>query len=245
VRTLCVLLALAVIAIGLSARALSAGASATRNEPVALAACVSRPSGKAIDEGTPSRSLLSILGVLRRPATPADSLPASWLYSFTSGAVARIQGGEVFVRYVRRARVIGDTTYYLIPSLFTGCGVYKITGEGITILRAQSKGTGSGGAHFDAAQIEQGKAYGFSGGFTHTTITMLIPDGVASVTLHYPPGQVGGSNHNPAPAFTITTDPVENVLVVTVPRGGNRFMAPLTMTWRSASGTTVRTLNSL
>ena len=74
---------------------------------------------------------------------------------------------------------------------------------------------------------------------------MLVPDGVASVTLHYPAGKIGGFDQHHASAFTATTNVVGNLLVVTVPRGGNRLMAPMTMTWRSASGTTVKTFTSL
>jgi hypothetical protein len=214
------------------------------NAPATLAACSSHPNG--VDEGTPSRSLLSILGVLRRPAAHADALPRTDFDFFTIG-VARVRGEEVFVRYVRRARVIGNTSYYLIPSVFTGCGVLKLTGEGITLWAAQKpNGSGSGGGHADAGRIEQGKAYLTpSGASTHTTIAMLIPDGVATVTLEYPPGAVGGSNYTHAPAFTTTAHVVQNLLVVTVPRGGHRFMTPMTMTWRAANGTTVKTFHSL
>jgi hypothetical protein len=210
-----------------------------------LAAC-SHPNGGRVNDGTPSQSLLSILGVLRRPATPADALPASWLHFFTVGAGAHIQGGDVFVRFVRRARVIGNTSYYLVPSLFTGCGVYKITGEGVTILAAKPNGSGSGGGHADATRIEQGQAYLTpSGASTHTTIAMLIPDGVATVTLQYPPGAVGGSSSSRAPAFTTTEQVVENLLVVTVPRGGNRLKGPMTMTWRAATGAAIKTFARL
>jgi hypothetical protein len=48
-----------------------------------------------------------------------------------------------------------------------------------------------------------------------------------------------------APAFTVTTNIVGNLLVVTIPRGGNRLLAPMTMTWRSANGTIVKTLHTL
>lgn len=51
-------------------------------------------------QGPPSKSLLSILGVLRRPATAADALPESFKESLTSRGV----WGDVFVRYVRRTR---------------------------------------------------------------------------------------------------------------------------------------------
>jgi len=34
---------------------------------------------------------------------------------------------------------------------------------------------------------------------------MLIPDGVATVTLHYPAGKIGGFDRKHAPPLTITT----------------------------------------
>ena len=57
---------------------------------------VSCPPSKSL-QGRPSRSLLSILGVLRRPAVAADAIHI-FEGGFTRG---------VFVRYIRRARVAG------------------------------------------------------------------------------------------------------------------------------------------
>jgi hypothetical protein len=215
------------------------------NAPETLAACVSHQNGRGVDEGTPSRSLLSILGVLRRPATKADALSGSLFSFFTSGGAARVRGEEIFVRYVRRARVIGDRSYYLIPSVFSGCGVLKLTGEGITVWRQDGGGGGSGGGDADASEIEQGEAYASESVFTHTSITMLVPDGVATVTLQYPAGRVGGFNTHHAPAFTATAKVVGNVFVSTLPRGGMRLRAPMTMIWRAANGATVKTFHRL
>jgi len=38
---------------------------------------------------------------------------------------------------------------------------------------------------------------------------------------------------------------VGNLMVVTISRGRNRLMAPMTMTWRAANGRTVNTFSSL
>jgi hypothetical protein len=192
--------------------------------------------------GAPPASLLSILGVLRRPATPADALPATIGVGLTN--LESALGLEIFVGYVRRARVIEGTSYYLVPVHFTGCGRFRSKpSDGIMMWRAGAGGGGVGGGA-DAAQIEQGRAYGTLGGFTHTQIHMLVPDGVATVTLHYPAGRVGGFDRSDAPAFRIWTNVVGNVMVVTVPRAGNRLTAPMTMTWRAASGTIVKTFSS-
>jgi hypothetical protein len=213
--------------------------------PTALAACV-HPEAKHIDEGTPSRSLLSILAVLRRGARPADALPPSDLDMFTSGGVAHIFGGNVFVRYVRRARVIGSTSYYVIPSLFSDCTAYKFIGDGVTLYQGSKNGSGSGGRDYDATEIEQGMAYYDSSGLLshRTSIAMLIPDGVATVTLVYPPGEVGGSDPNRTPGVTIKANVVGNVFAATVPLVRNG-MAPVTMIWRATSGSVVKTFHRL
>ena len=62
-----------------------------------LASCAISPVKQL--QGAPSQSLLSILGVLRRPATSADALPSS-SHFLTHG----FPGEQVFVRYIRRAR---------------------------------------------------------------------------------------------------------------------------------------------
>jgi hypothetical protein len=93
----------------------------------------------------------------------------------------------------------------------------------------------AGGGAGDAAEIEQGSAFGGTGGFGHTTIQGLVPDGVAS----------GGFDRRHAPAFTTTTNVVGNLLSVTIPRGGNRLTAPMTMTWRAADGDIIKTFHRL
>ena len=76
------------------------------------------PAGATISEGAPSGTMLSVLDVLRRPATPADRLPAR----FTRNGhllVARIADG-VYVRYIRLARVVNGVRYYIIPAARVG-----------------------------------------------------------------------------------------------------------------------------
>jgi len=217
--------------------------SPAKTAPTTLTVCDS-PSRNTTTDGVPSQSLLSILGVLRRPATPADTLPATILAFFTSESPLHA-GRQIFINYIRRARVISGTSYYLIPVLNTGCGRLKITGEGIQLWQQRSGGGGYGGGDADATRIEQAQAVGFSAVFTHSTITMIVPDGVATATLHYPAGKVGGFNRNHAPPVTITTNVTGNILVATIPRGGMRLMAPMTMTWRAANGTTIKTFHTL
>ena len=145
--------------------------------------------GKAL-QGAPSKSLLSILGVLRRPATAADADSGITGGGFISG---------VFVHYIRRARVVAGSPYYIYPGVVGGCGTGEKPHQGIMELAKNVDlgagdigGTGGGGA--TAASIEQGGDAGSGppGSSTSATITLVVPDGVAKVTLHYPAGPASG-----------------------------------------------------
>jgi hypothetical protein len=79
---------------------------------------------------------------------------------------------------------------------------------------------------------------------TSTVLSGVVPDGVASVTLHFP-ARFGGAN--PAPPLSVTARPVENVFVVRLPRsfitqtfGGT---TPDSIKWRAANGTVIRTIH--
>ena len=76
------------------------------------------PSGPAISEGTPSAQMLSVLGVLRRPATAADRLPPGF-YRHGHLLAARISSG-VYVRYIRLARIENGVSYYIVPTARIG-----------------------------------------------------------------------------------------------------------------------------
>ncbi len=171
-------------------------------------------------------------------ATPADHLPPG------------IRGtGDVFARYVRRTRVIGARSYYLYPSR-QGCspGREGIDDAAVNVDLGHGLLGGVGGGGANAAQIEAGEAVstGPPGSDTSATITMIVPDGVASVTLRYPPGRASGYSPKVSPAFTITTAPVGNEVVVAVPRsaGGGPIWKP-TMIWKSADGRTRRVFGRL
>jgi hypothetical protein len=73
------------------------------------------PAGATISQGAPSAALLSVLGVLRRPATRADRLPAP-LYG-TGRPLLFGEPNKAYVRYIRRARVVNGVAYYLIPGV--------------------------------------------------------------------------------------------------------------------------------
>jgi hypothetical protein len=206
--------------------------------PVSAAGC---PQGfKSFIQGAPSESLLSILGVLRRPATPADALPPQ-MNQFL-GMIDKSRGVEVFEHYVRRV-----DGYFMWPERFAGCGLGLGSGSADAGRENMvlSDGSGWGGAG-DAAAIEQGAALaGGTSSFGSSTVEGLVPDGVATITLRYPAGKIGGFDKQDAPAFKVTVKIVGNLMVATIPRGGNRLTAPMTMLWQAANGTTIKTFHRL
>ena len=77
-----------------------------------------------------------------------------------------------------------------------------------------------------------------------SVLSGVVPDGVASVTLHFP-ARLDGTHQ--ASSVSVTARPIENVFVVRVPRrvtpqafGGS---APVWITWRAANGTVIRTIH--
>jgi hypothetical protein len=73
---------------------------------------------------------------------------------------------------------------------------------------------------------------------------MLVPDGVASVTIHYPAEAASGFSHEIVPAFTTTIKVVNNVIAVLVPRAAFRAIGGAgSMVWHAANGSVVKTFN--
>ena len=212
------------------------GLSAGKTARTSLVACSRKPT---FTESTPDESLLSTLGVLRRPATASDA-PAS-----LKATVAADDGafGQIFVRYIRRARVVAGVRYYVMPGRFTACGApvpTRLRNE-YMVLWVGPRGYAAG----TAAMIREGGFFDQTVRLaSRSTIEMVVPDDVAAVTLHYPAGPIGGYDRHHAPAITITTKVVGNLLVVTIPRGDNRVMAPMTMTWRAADRNIIKTFSN-
>ena len=217
------------------------GAASAKASRPSSTSCLSR--GRNL-QGSPSKSLLSILGVLRRPATAADAIPQQ--------LAGRGLTRDVFVRYIRRARVVAGSPYYIYPAIVGGCGVENER-EGIMELATNiNLGAGiiggSGGGGGDAADIEQGRmvATGPPGSPTSTTLTMIVPDGVADVTIHFPAGRASGYSAKVSPAVTIWSKPVGNELVARIPRSNiPESERGLRMTWRAADGHILKTFNHI
>lgn len=196
-------------------------------------------------QGAPSRSLLSLLGVLRRPAAAADALPRTLTASGAGIAIVR----NAFVHYIRRTRVVHGSPYYIYPAIVGGCGTKARQGmmhldANINLGGGSLGATGGGGA--TAADIEQGKDIGAGppGSSTSSTVTMIVPDGVAKVTLRYPAGWASGYSPKISPPFTTTTAPVDNEVVVSVPRSpGGGAIQRAKVIWRAANGHIIKTFN--
>jgi hypothetical protein len=119
--------------------------------------------------------------------------------------------------------------------------------EGIAVVLLFHGANGSGIDAYSATTtqfLQRGaiSQVGFRSG-TGTVLSGVVPDGVASVTLHFP-ARVGGGN--PAPPLSVTARPVENVFVVRLPRsfipqafGGT---TPDSIKWRAANGTVITTI---
>jgi hypothetical protein len=90
--------------------------TAWRQDPTCRPGAGAGP-GAGVSTGTPSATMLSALPILRRPPTSADRLPAN-LYIHDDGRLKVLlgaQGGDVYIRYVRRVRVAEGRTFYLVP----------------------------------------------------------------------------------------------------------------------------------
>jgi len=93
-----------------------------RAQSAASRSCADGPTGPTIQptvsQGAPSQSLLSILGVLRRPVQPTDKLPTRVVgldhQVIPNGSLP--QAKDIYVRYIRRARWRFGAGYYIVPA---------------------------------------------------------------------------------------------------------------------------------
>jgi hypothetical protein len=195
----------------------------------------------ALLDGAPSRSLLASFAILRRPSRPGDE-PASLVAQF-SRPLQRQIGQEVYVQYIRYARTVDGVAYYLVPTTYR-CGLIHQSTDGLALDSAQ----GGGGGGPDAAAIARTGGWSSRSGGTgadpgRTTFIGLLPDGVTSVTLHYPAGKLGGFSHRNGPAITVTEPVVNNVVVITVERAGNQARSNVTTTWHGENGSVVKVIH--
>ena len=180
----------------------------------------------------PSLALLSTLSVLRRPTTSADALPSTVAKLY----VGPESGQVVFVNYIRLVRRMSAAlTFYLMPVL-AGCDA-RTSREGLDLFYVLSRGgrvldTGGGGESTAAEIKKEGMfiAGKFGPNSTGTPlIAGVVPDGVATITVHYP-------------TTTVTAAAVNNVVVASVPHPGGPLQHPPLTVWRAANGHIIKTI---
>jgi hypothetical protein len=211
-------------------------------------------------EGGP-RSLLSILGVLRRQQTARDIPPGRILPGILRGDGLGIDAFpvlfqnhlqpsrrirvirsvvHVYWKYVRLARVSGGLRYYLIPEVAGAdvAGTHRCIHPVVSIDMWQINrwDDGGGGGGGTAAEILAGDSSSTSsGGSGGTLISFLVPDPVATVTMRFPI-----TTNNPAAPRTmksVTIKPAGNVVAFKFPADQTgRWRRAV---WRSTSGTII------
>jgi hypothetical protein len=197
----------------------------------AAAKCVLARPPHPTTVSAPTGSWLAALGVLRRPQRTSDAIPRHAYLSYNQ---------EVFVRYIRRARVVGGSAYWVWPAIITRCGGAKPY-EGLMFFTGSSRTGGrpmGGSVGETLTAFEQyGDFFTEGGRSSIATVQGIVPDGVASVTLHYP----ATAGH---PARQLTGKVVENVAVISVPFRLGSSLRP-SMTWTGRNGRIIKMLAHL
>jgi hypothetical protein len=177
------------------------------------------------------QQLIDILGVLRRPQTPADLRILSQLMHLPPFM------GTPDRSLVRFASTTpwGEKLYF-VPT--TG----RRDGEQLSLFSTQ----GGGGAG-DAKSIEAGQGIGTQGGsgIRGTRVTLVVPDGVAWVSFVFPrqpqPGQFGAPVY--PHSLTVPTVVHGNVAAVQVDR--QVFPSTFPMIWYAADGHVLKRIGDL
>jgi hypothetical protein len=237
-------------------------------------ACGARPLVRpTVLHGRPPATLMSMLGVLRRPATPADTLDIP----HTSRPLLPQQATDIYIDYNRRARVKDGVSYYLTPvgrivspALFSA----RCAAEQKTVLRsdlpqipaAQRASTLALQARLLPIFMHGGQAPSgagvcitdmnamFSGSGACESAVQIAKgapaysDGSTLIGLA-PDGVASVSLHYSSahglPAATVTTDVVANLYAVAIPRVSDPNGGfPSDITWRSASGQVIKTIST-
>ncbi len=204
------------------------------------AACAST-TRKAL-QGTPNKSLLSILGVLRRPPTQTDALPPR---------LKRLGAGSgAFDHYIRRARVVEGSSYYIYPVILRGCGDQArqaVENPGTNIDLGGGFIGSTAGSIATVADIEHDRAVTTDppGSGTSSTLEMIVPDGVAKVTLHYPVSRASGYSSKISRSVTVTAFAFNNEVIATVPRrAAGSTIQRVTVIWQAANGHIIKTFDT-
>lgn len=212
---------------------LAVGVDASGARPALRAAsasrCASIPRSATILRGAPSRSLLSILGVLRRPLGHKRGFVLSPALIGDFALEGPVYHRQVFTNYIRLVHDRSGAGYYLVPTLITPCMSAIKPYEGVAVF-----GPTGGGGPATAAQIESGHSWQYGG----STASMLVPDGVATVTLRY--RALSGGQRKAGTDFAVVATVAGNLIVTSWDRH-SKFVS---MTWRAADGRIVKTFTT-
>jgi hypothetical protein len=157
---------------------------------------------------------------------------------------------NLYVDYVRRARSAYGDTYYVYVADAASQPYSSLSDAkppvGLCLLVVRSANSASDSGPITAEQIEQGGGLLSSAGSpTQAIVDAIVPDAVATVSISYRAGPASGFSKRVLPAVTITTRPVNNVLVASVPRGaGSAALRPV-IVWHAANGAIIRTIRRL
>jgi hypothetical protein len=242
-------------------------AAATQGVQASKECQVQQPTGTSFVHRTPDRELLSLLGLLRRPATPADRLN----HQVFSGI------SDVYAGSIRHALTLSGESYYLAVSGFDRAAAvpsdrcFVLQEQALAkylphippALRAQTTALQTGYIAWDrglAARsprdgiclVTVGRSDGGSScGITAAQIkagmppqndqgvfSAIVPDGVATVTLTFPAA-------SGRPARSVTAAVAGNVYAVRVagaPEPTANHPNQPAVTWRSAQGRVLKTI---
>lgn len=227
--------------------------------------------GGTISDGSPSRALLSILGVLRHPATQQDKLP-----KYFSNAGRRFTSAAgIYVNYIRLARVEGGVAYYVVPAaeaelppIPAHCYAEEVTAlhnelphipkalraSTLQQLAQMQRNTGRQTIHEGIGFVNwRGGSGGETWGATATQIEqggILGTDGPiisgvvpdgVATVTFYYSAGSNGPGRKRSPALTVTTKVANNVFAVQVARA-NGGNTGQRIVWRSGKGAIIRTI---
>jgi hypothetical protein len=191
-----------------------------------------RPSVPAASSSS-RQQLIDILGVLRRPQTPADLrilsqlTPPSPMFGTPDRSLIRFATTTPW-----------GERLYLVPTM--------LVSGGRRVERLSLFSTQGGGGAGTAADIEAGDGIGTEGGggIRGTRVTVVVPDGVAKVALVLPrqplPGQYGAPIY--AHSVAVTAVVHGNVAAAQVDRQSG---IPFPMIWYGPAGQVVKRIGNL
>jgi hypothetical protein len=197
---------------------------------------------------TSETAMLKILGVLRRPQTPTDH-PPSLLKEFDTG----IPIGSPIPGLERRATVTSSgAAIYLVPidrptpeqirrfvSTLTPERLRPTSRRNmLSRVRSEPKFrgvavVGGGSTSCTTTTIEAGNCWQSSGGLGQNSVTVVVPDRVASVSITVHSNQTHQAN-------TITTAVHGNVAWFQTSTPIENLAAETKMVWRTTSGDIIR-----